>query len=216
MDTEMIITQDVEKSLRLGLDVYDNQSQRVGRVEFTDMEAGYMMVGEGGIRANDLYVPLRLITNIDPNELYVSVSKEELERDYADPPARYTQVREDGGTKFAVTTEASGYDGAPIIVERAKIDLNKSQIAVGQRVFTLDMVDVGAVKMYDAVTGWMMVERGPIWDTADLMIPVTLVAEVNADLKEVFLVSSAADLERMQHVAPVDVVFAIGNVVESD
>ena len=154
------------------------------------------------------YVPFRLITNIDPRELYLSVARDDLDRDYANPPARSTFVEDVGGREVATTVEPSGYGGPPIVVERVRIDELKKRIAIGDHVFTCDPTDLGAVKQYDPVTGWMLVERGAPWNARDLMVPVTVVDDVDRQSRSVFLVWSEADLRRMQHLEPVDVVFA--------
>ncbi len=86
---------------------------------------------------------------------------------------------------------------------------------MGQRVSTADLEDVGTIKRWDPVTGWMLVERGVPPNKHVTMLPVTIVDGVNPDSGDVFLAVSQADLKRMQHLEPADVVFAEARVNEA-
>ena len=156
-----------------------------------------------------MYVPFNLITHIDPTELYLSRSKDELRREYANPPARGTRVERVMGESVATTREASGYDGSPIVVDEARIDELRQRITDGYLVVTLDNVDLGTIKRYDRTTGWMLVGKNAEMPN-DIMIPVILVSHVDGQFAEVHLAASMADLQRMQHLEPVDVVFTEG------
>lgn len=202
-----IITEDVASTIALDQTVYDNDGKKVGTVDNINRDTGYLIVAINPFSEKELYVPFRLITNIDPREMYLSLSKEELRRDFSDPPPRSTLVDRVDGRETAITTEPSGYDGVPIVVEQASIDRLKRRIAVGYHVYTMEMTDIGKIKRYDPVTGWMLVEKGPQFDKHDLMVPVTVVRNVGPDSHEVFLAVSRADLDRMQHLEPADVVF---------
>lgn len=217
-----IITEDIRRTIALGQTVYDRLSKRVGTVDMLDRERGYFLVEpapfsdrEKPFSDKDLYVPFHLITNIDPRELYVSVSRDELQRDYANPPPRSTVVVDENGREVATTMQSSGYTGAPIVVERVRIDRLKTRIAAGDHVFTSELTDLGTIKRYDPVTGWMLVEKGVLSDKHDLMVPVTVVDDVNCDSHEVYLALSQADLQRMQHAEPADVVFVNATERES-
>jgi hypothetical protein len=209
-----IITEDIANTIAPGLTVYDNAGKKVGTVDFADRTNGYAMIQANPFSEKDLYVPFSLITNIDPRDLFLSISKDELHRDYTSPPARTTIVEDADGKETAVTTQASGYDGAPIVVDRAKIDKLQKHIATGDHVFTAEMTDLGTIKQYDRVTGWMMIERGVLSGKHDLMVPVTVVDNVDRDTHEVFLAASSADLQRMQHLEPANVVFVDAQVTE--
>ena len=202
-----VVAEDIQKTIKLGGVVYDKNGKRVGTVDFVDSGSGYFQVLSNPLSEKDLYVPFRLITNVDPREVYVSVSKDELNHDYANPPARFTAIVDEGGREIASTTEASGYTGLPIVVERVRIDELRSRVAVGYHVYTSEMNDLGKIKEYDQVTGWMLVEKGFGPNKHDLMIPVTIVNDVNRDAEEVYLVMSEADLQRMRHNDPTYVVF---------
>lgn len=208
---EGIITEDIRKTISPGQKVYDNDGKQSGTVDLVDRDSGYFMVQKNPFSEKDLYVPFRLITNIDPRELYVSVSRDELYSDYANPPSRSTFVAPVGGEEVATTTEPSGYTGGPIVVERATLDEFRRRIAVDDHVYTTEMTDLGAIKRYDPTTGWMLVqEDGPTGmppTRRERMIPVTVVSDVNTDTHEVYLSVSSADLDRMKQMEPADVVF---------
>lgn len=215
-----IITEDVRRTIAPGQIVYDWESKNVGSVDMVYHETGYFTVAarplpekrDNPFMERSFYIPFRLITNIDPRELYLSVSRDELDRDYATPPPRSTFDAEVEGQEVATTIEPSGYTGAPIVVERARIDQLKNRIAVGDHVYTSELTDLGAIKRYDPVTGWMLVEKGVLSEKRDLMVPVTVVDYVNRDIQEVYLVASQADLQRMQHGEPTEVVFVDATV----
>lgn len=204
---EGIVVEDIPGTVTTGQTVYDNAGKKVGTVDAVDANTGYVMVQANPFSEKDMYIPFRLITNVDPRELFLSVSRDEVRRDYAGLPPRSTQVADLDGTETAVTTEPSGYDGSPIAVERVKIDQLRSRIAVGYQVYTTDMTDLGKITRYDPVTGWMLVEKGVGPNKRNLMIPVTLVDFVDPGSSAVSLVASAADLERMPHHEPAEVVF---------
>lgn len=209
-----IVTENIANTIAPGLSVYDNEGKKVGSVDNADRMNGYFMIQTNPFSEKDLYVPFSLITNIDQRDLFLSISKDELHRDYTNPRPRTTVVEAVNGRENAITTEPSGYDGAPIEVERAKIDKLRERIATGDHVFTSEMTDLGTIKQYDPVTGWMMVERGILSGKHDLMVPVTLVDDVDRDTDEVYLAVSQSDLQRMQHVEPADVVFVQAQVTE--
>lgn len=212
---EGIVTENIRNTIVPGQRVYGSDGETVGWVDNVYHETDYFTVQarpspekrDNPLALHRFYVPFRLITNIDPRELYLSVARDDLDRDYANPPARSTFVEDVDGREVATTTESSGYSGAPIVVERVRIDQLKKRIAIGDHVFTSESTDLGAVKQYDSLTGWMLVERGAPWNTRDLMVPVTVVDDVDRQTRAVYLVSSEADLQRMQHLEPADVVF---------
>jgi len=212
-NVEGIITLDVGSSIAIGLTAYDNESKKVGTVDVIDRETGYVGIRSNPFSDKDLYVPFSLITNIDPHDLFFSMSKSELRANYTNRPPRSTFVEELGGKETAVTSEPSGYDGTPRVVESVRIDSLKKRIAVGDHVYSSDMVDLGTIERYDRATGWMMVEKRAMptpstpQGTPDLLIPVTLVEQADKDAHTVYLVWSEAELRQRQHLEPANVVF---------
>jgi hypothetical protein len=213
-NVEGIVTENIKNTIAPDLTVYDHEGTKVGFVDEVDRETGWFMVSTSEFSDKDLYIPFTLITNIDPHDLFLSQSRDELRANYTNPPAHSTLVEDTDGTTTAVTSEPSGYDGRPIMVEQAKIDDLKKHIASGAHVYTSDSADLGTIKEYDAVTGMMMVEKG-VFSKHDLLVPVTIVDAVDHDSHEVYLASSQADLQRMQHLEPVNVVTVQAEVIES-
>ena len=175
-----------------------------------------MTVESGNLAIKDLYIPFSAITAIDPREIYVSLSRDALRRDYASPPPRTTIVERG---KSAITTEPSGYDGAPVVVDRAAIDTLRSHIELGMRVYAADQVEVGTVKRYNPVTGWMLVEAGvmpppkppkpgtpvaEVFARRELRVPVTVVEGVVEDDRAIYLSVHLTDLQRLQQAEPAD------------
>lgn len=218
-----IVAEDVGKSIAIGQSVFDKASKHIGTVDQVDTATGYFSFEvlplpekrDNPFAEKALYVPFRLITNIDPRELYLSVSRDELVRDYSNPPPRTTVVVEEPGGQIATTTEPSGYDGLPVVVTHVNLDELKGRIAVGDHVYTSETTDLGKIDTYDPVTGWMLVEKGALDSKRYLMVPVSLVSDVNKETHEVYLVASGADLQSMQHLEPAYVVFVDANVPKS-
>ena len=209
-DTHGIIVQDIARQMALDLKVYDVNGDRVGAVQDYDTDTGWMQVVKGVFIEKDLYIPFSAITSIDPREIYLALPKDVLTRDYANPPARTTTTEVDpgpgaeAGEAIALTTEASGYDGTPIVVDRAHVDELKARIQTGMRVYTAGLEAVGTIKHYDPVTGWMLVDTG--FARHDLYIPATLVDDVAREDRSVRLAVHAPDLQRLQRTAPTDAV----------
>ncbi|HEX6507530.1 MAG TPA: hypothetical protein VF221_07855 [Chloroflexota bacterium] len=213
-NVEGIITENISTTIAPGLTAYDTEGKKVGSVDSVDRETGWFVVTSNDLSAKAFYLPFSLITNIDPHDLFLSRSRDELRTNYSNPPARSTVVAETGDDTTAVTSEPSGYDGGPIVVEQARIDKLKKHILTGSHVYTSDMADLGRIKQYDSVTGMMMVESG-VFSKRDLLVPVTVVDSVDQDSHDVSLAYSQADVQRMQHLEPVDVVQVEAEVKES-
>ena len=204
-DTHGIIVEDVKRQIAIDLRVYDMDGNPLGFVDQYDVDAGWMKVRRGLFVAKDLYIPFSKVMSIDPKEIYLLLPKDELMRDYGTPPPRVT-VTEDivkpGSVEtMALTTEPSGYNGTPVVVDRVDVDEIKQHIAAGMRVYTDTNDDLGTIKRYDPVTGGMLVEKG-LLSPHDLYIPVSMVQNVNQAEREVYLTVGKEDLERIQHSEP--------------
>src|SRR5579875_2788088 len=137
-----IIIEDIRKTIAIGQTVYDKQGKKVGMVDVVDPSTGYFSGELTPLTGNptdlftetDLYIPFSLITSIDPREIFVSKSRDELRRDYTNPPARSVVVTDGIGGEVATTVEHSGYTGAPIVVEQVRLDQLKNRIVAGDSV----------------------------------------------------------------------------------
>jgi hypothetical protein len=205
-DENGVITEDVAGNIVLGQTIYDRAGEKLGTVDDVDRRTGWMKSEINPFSDKALYIPFSFVINIDPHELYLSKTREELLRDYANPPARTTQVEKVAGETIATTRQASGYDGRPMVVDETNVDRIRKRVSVGDLVLTSDQIDLGIVRRYDATTGWMLIGKG-LQTKNDLMVPVTAVSFVDREAAEVYLAASRADLRAMQHLEPVDVVF---------
>ena len=211
-----LVIKDIRQRIAAGQQVYDLDGDRVGFVHQFDLDAGWMTVESGHLVFKELYIPFSAITAIDPREIYLSLSTDTLRRDYASPPPRTTSVEEG---KTAITTEPSGYDGVPVVVDRAAIDKLRSRIELGMRVYTADDAEVGTVKRYNPATGWMLAEAGVmpppkpstpvagVFTRRTLRVPVTVVESVVGDKRAIYLSVHMTDLQRIQRAEPADASF---------
>jgi hypothetical protein len=214
-DKHGMILEDVARQMTTNLDVYDVDGHKVGKVVQYDTAAGWMMVEHGMFNEKHLYIPFSVVTNIDQREVYVSAPMDALQRDYSSPPARTTvaATEDDLGVveTTAVTAEPSGYNGAPVVVERTRVDDFRRTITPKMKVYAATGEEIGQVKRYDPVTGWMLVEKG-VFTRRDLYVPVTVVDAVDPEAKTVYLTVSTNDLQRMSDTAPADVLFVEARV----
>jgi len=201
---EATITLDIRQYLDYGLHVYDVDGKKVGMVDWYDRISGYILVRSNPLSDKDLYIPFSAITNIDPRDLFVSETRDELRRKYHDPPPRSIlvnpEIDPDTGAdeSKAVTTEPSGYDGAPVVVDEANVGELAHHIAAGFHVYSSDMQFIGSVKQYEIGSGKMLVALRGI-PRRDLTVPVAAVDLVDRYAREVYLSVSSIDLQRMQN-----------------
>lgn len=211
MNVAGTITVDIRDTIAIDQNVFDNTSTKIGIIDGFDLATGWFTVAATPlIEDRELYIPFNLITTIDPHEVFVAASKDALVRDYAQPPTRTTAVQGTGPTQAATTTQASGYDSAPLVVFRTKLDEFRNKIAVDFQVYTSDMSFLGNVRQYDATTGLMTLAKGP-FSRHDVIVPISVVSAVDADLGSVTLIASKADVERME---PVDLVRTAAQIAE--
>lgn len=199
------ITEDLIEGVKPGLSVFDMDAGRIGYVDAADPDRGWFRVNTDPLDLKPLWIPYRLVTNVDKRELLVSATKEDLRKEYSQPPARSTAVTTGGGRTIATTTEPSGYDGSAVEVATVDVDNVRERIFSGYHVWTSDRHELGITKRYDPMTGFLQVRRG-LLPGRDVLLPVTLVADVDKEAGNVTLVVSDADIRRMQHPEPVDVV----------
>lgn len=204
--TNLTIMQNVTDNLMSDQTVYDVTGDRVGKVDEIDRDTGWFKVEINPFSDKAVYIPFKLVTNIDPQELYVSATREAIDREFSNPPARWTAVETVDGQEIATTRQASGYDGTPIIVDEVNLAKVRHSFGEGYIVVTSDEVSLGTIKRYDPVTGWILVGKTP-FTQYDLVVPLSVVSRVNRQFGSVHLAVSEADLKAMKHLEPVDVVF---------
>jgi hypothetical protein len=192
---DQTLVENIDHYLEDGMPVYDVNSDKVGNVKMYSATAGYLMVGSGAFGHENLYIPFRLITNIDPQEIFLSETKDVLTAQYTQPPKISTiteerLVTEPDGTlaskKREVQLVSSGYDGLPAttnVVDAKKIG---HRLAVGMAVYDADIVRVGDITQYDTARHLMTVEKG-IFKPRVLIVPFSAVERVEPDTFTVYL-----------------------------
>jgi hypothetical protein len=193
--------------------VYDARGDEVGTVAAFDRGTGWMTVEHGVLVSEDLYIPFSAIASANGQEIFLSLTREDLEWSHGTPPTHTTTVEQTAdpdARTLAVTSEPSGYDGRPVVVARANVDEMGRRIAAGvdatarsgdsMHVYAVDGKKVGRITRYDAAPGSMLVERGVLFERRTFYIPMTVVDGVNLEANEVYLAVTEADLH--QYVVP--------------
>lgn len=204
-DEDATITQKLAEKLRYGQSVLDNGGNKIGTVDDVDPNSGWIRTQTSPLSDTAIYIPFNMVTSVDPREIFVSRSREELRRDYGDPPARAIHIEQVDGQTIATTREPNGFDGSSTVVHTVNIDEVRKQIGEGYSVLSSEHVGLGTIKRYDRTTGWILIHQAV--PPHELLVPVTSVERVDLQYGEVHLVLSEADLRRMQHLEPVDVIF---------
>jgi hypothetical protein len=202
MNVEGVITVDVRDTLALDQNVFDSLNKKIGEVGYVDDETGWFTIAAGPMYDKQYFVPMTMVKYIDPNELFLSATKDDLQRDYSTPPPRTTSVEGEGPATTATTRQQSGYGDASVVVHQARLSDLRTMIDVDFRVYTADMVDLGKVREYDSATGLMILDKGRP-STHDIVVPITMVDRVEAESHEIVLIASKADVER---ITPVNLV----------
>jgi hypothetical protein len=200
MNVEGMITVDVPDTLALAQSVFDSMSNQIGEVSYIDYETGWFTIAAGPMYEKQCFVPMTMVKYIDPNELFLSATKEEVQRDYSTPPPRTTSVEGEGPATTATTRQQSGYGDASVVVHQARLNDLRTLIDVGFTVCTADMAYLGKVREYDSATGLMMLDKGRP-SKHDIVVPITMVDRVDAETHEIVLIASRTDVERITPVS---------------
>jgi hypothetical protein len=168
--------------------------------------AGYLMVGTGVLEHEDLYIPFRLIRNIDPQEIFVSAPKDTLASQCTQAPQIHTIVETrliagpDGLTTpqtREVQTIQSGYDSGSVELSAVDVGNVADRLAVGMVVYDSDGKRLGDIAEYDTTRSLLVVEKG-IFNPRDLVIPFSAIKEIHPSVFTVYL-SIPEDTLRKQH-----------------
>ena len=200
-DHDGTITLTIHEYMDYGLSVFDVNSTKVGTVDEYDRTTGYMKVRPHPLSDRRLHIPFNAITHIDPREVFVSSTREEAHRLFRDPPPRSTLVEErldpitGEDDSEALTTEPSGYDGVPAVVDDVAVGKLAHHIAPGFRVLSSEGEDLGTVAHYDRTIGQMLIRSGRGSRSA-FAVPIAFLDFVDREDRAIYLSVSAADLAR--------------------
>jgi hypothetical protein len=84
-DTEGMTTEEILNDLRAGQNVYDANGEKVGSVDSIDRGGACMRIETNPFSEPALCVPVDLIRSMDPREVFLSRTREDLRRDYLTP-----------------------------------------------------------------------------------------------------------------------------------
>ena len=199
------IARDTARTVKSGLDVYDRDGHEVGFVEQASDAQGWMQVEVVHLGLHRLWIPERLVRGADNQKVVLTVARDEL-GGYADPPARETEVAHREGRAVAITRQANGRDGAPVVTSDVDVNDVRSHVAIGQHVWTADGQELGTIKEFDGSLSYAVLESGALSRKRDLLVPVHLIADVNRDEGTVKLAVRMADLDRMRRLESVNVI----------
>jgi hypothetical protein len=200
MNAKGIITVDVPHTLALDQTVFDSISNQIGEVSYIDYETGWFTIATGPVYEKQCFVPMTMVKYIDPNELFLSATKEDVQRDYSTPPPRTTSVEGEGPSTTATTRQQSGYGDASVVVHQARLNDLRTMIDVDFSVYTTDTAYLGKVREYDSATGLMMLDKSRP-SKHDIVVPITMVERVDVETHEIVLIASKADVERITPVS---------------
>jgi hypothetical protein len=161
--------------------VYDVRGHRLGTVVEYSRAAGYLVVGKNVLLPMDLYIPFGLISKLDRQAVYVSLSRDELMRDYATVPAAVVTIErsvdQEGHTVSvaSVLTVPNADNGHPIVVARVDVDAVMLHLAPGIAVYDARGSRVGTIKRLDGAGAYLVVETQHI-TRSDYYIPFCFIA----------------------------------------
>jgi ribosomal 30S subunit maturation factor RimM len=202
----------IDQYLEDGMAVFDENGEKAGNVKMYSITAGYLMVGSGAFEHEDLYIPLRLIRNIDPQDIFVSAPKDTLASQYTQAPQIHTIVETrmiagPGGNTTPQTREVqtiqSGYDSGSVELSSVDVGNVADRLAVGMVVYDTTGKRLGDITQYDTTHSLMVVEKG-IFNPRDLIVPFSTIKEIHPDVFTVYLSLPEDALKKQHSMLPAD------------
>jgi hypothetical protein len=163
METEQIFS---------GMDVFDEENHKIGRVVGYDRRLGYFET-EGAFSGHR-YIPFAAVESVDPTGAHLNVTKDIVSDVYNRLPPVQPDVSEEGILTGSGTV-LSGYDRRRIPLDANAIRIVREKIHIGSPVFDYDDLEVGHIQAYDPETGYMRIEKGTLFPK-DIFVPVTSVS----------------------------------------
>lgn len=178
-----VVVDDIGKFMEVSKPVYDITGKKIAEVRQFDMTAGYMQVHHGGLDPQTLYVPFHLIRSIDPREIYLTLTEDELVKDYSTLPASQAVLEQwkdwrTGQVQSTVGHEMrSGYSGRPVMAFQQNYQALGQQLKAGMTVYDINGANVGMITQFDSSQGWVNAEKGA-WGISMIVIPFSAIARV--------------------------------------
>ncbi len=189
------VVENIDQYLADGRAVFDKNGQKVGEVKMYSTAAGYLVVGSGDFGRKDLYIPFRLIRNIDPRDVFLSEDKDTLDSQYTQAPqiSTVTETRLVPGPNGAMTPQTrqvqmvqSGYDSRPAAINTVDAEKVAKQLALGMAIYDVNGERLGDITQYDIPRSLMVVEQGA-FNPRVLFVPFSAIKDVDRDKLSVHL-----------------------------
>jgi hypothetical protein len=170
------------------------------------------MVGSGAFEHEDLYIPFRLIRHIDPQDIFLSASKDTLAAQYKQAPQIHTIVETrliagPGGSTTPQTREVqtiqSGYDSGPVELSAVDVGNVADRLAIGMVVYDSSGKRLGDITQYDSTRSLMVVEKG-IFKPRDLVVLFSAIKEIHPGMFTVYLSLPEDTLLQQHSMLPAD------------
>jgi hypothetical protein len=192
---QQTLIENIDQYLMDGMPVYDSSKDKIGDVKMYSATAGYMLVEYGLMPRKNLYIPFRLISTIDPKEIFLTESKDKLVAKYIQPPKISTVSEErlttgKHGSLVAqrrdVQLVESGYDDRTATINSVDTQRVGSSLAIGMAVYDAMQTRIGDLTQYDTTRNLMTVEKGLVRPRT-LVVPFSAVDRVDKDNFSVYL-----------------------------
>jgi len=163
---------EVSDRLREGMDVYDVEAVKVGRVLRFDEALGYFETL--GLFSGPRYIPFWAIESFGNDRVRLNVTKAVVTEVYNHVPAITPKFTAEGKLTGTGTVQ-SGNTGRTVPLDADAIREIRERIHPGTAVLDADDEKIGRIEAYDRDSGYMRIEKkGPI--DKEIFLPVTSVS----------------------------------------
>ncbi|HLK89049.1 MAG TPA: hypothetical protein VKZ18_04090 [Polyangia bacterium] len=166
--------QQLERTQLEGMEVFDVDGTKVGKVVRVDKVLGYFETL--GAFTGPRYIPFFAIERIDPPGIRLNVMKSVVTQVYDHTPGARPDLTPDG--KLTGGTVASGYTGRAVPLDADALRAAREDLFVGATVLDADGKNLGTIQAFDGRTGYMRIEKDG-FTVKDLFLPVTSVSFVD-------------------------------------
>src|SRR5262249_33829164 len=137
--------------LREGIEVFDVDGTRVGKVVQVDKVVGYFETL--GTFSGPRYIPFFAIERIDPSGIHLNVMRSVVSHVYNHTPGVRPDLTPSGDLTGG--TVASGYTGRAVPLDADALRAAREEVFIGARVLDVDDKNLGNIEAFDADTGYM-------------------------------------------------------------
>jgi hypothetical protein len=166
---------EVSDQLREGMDVYDVEAVKVGRVLRFDEKLGYFETL--GLFSGPRYIPFWAIESFGKDRVRLNVTKSTVTEVYNHMPAIRPTLTPEGKLSGTGTVQ-SGNTGRTVPLDADAIREIRERIHPGTTVLDADDEKLGRIEAYDPETGYMRIEKEGLTEK-QIFLPVTSVSFVD-------------------------------------